>query len=85
MIWIESQRLLGQASGGRRITAAMGAPCVAHYQVGILEIEFPSRLGLAEVQLSLPLLFFLLVAQTFFLAFVFTTTGVPRKPNRLRI
>ena len=85
MLWIESQSFLGKARRGGRVPAAMRAPCVPHDEVGILKIELPPRFGLAEFQFSLPLLFLFLVAQAFFLAFVFTTTGVPRKPNRLRI
>ena len=85
MLRIESQRFLGQASGGGRVPTTIGSSRVPNQQVCILKIEFAPRLGFAELQFSLPLLLFLLVAQTFFLAFVFTTTGVPRKPNRLRI
>jgi hypothetical protein len=55
----------------------MGHIRVTHQQVCVLEIDLAPLPGLTDLQLPLALLFFLPVAQDFFLALIFSTTGVP--------
>src|SRR5262249_50296987 len=82
---IERQCLLGVALGGGSVTSAIRAPAFRHQLVGILEIPLAPLLSLAKLQFPAPFLLLLLLVQANFFALVFTTTGVPRKPNLLRI
>ena len=82
---IQRQRLLGEADSRRGVPPAMSPLSVSDQCVGVFEIELTPHLGLAELQFPLPFLLLLRVVHAFFFALVFTTTGVPRKPKRLRI
>jgi len=62
-------------------TAVMNNYVKALTHIGLIN----AALCLAKLQFSQSFLSFLLIVQAFFFALVLTTTGVPRKPKRLRI
>jgi hypothetical protein len=86
MLGAQDDGLLQQAGGSRNITVLESRQRVVVQVVRLYPALILARLGIAKLQLSAPPLLLLRVrGQCSFLPLVFSTMGVPRKPNSLRI
>lgn len=86
MLGAQDDGLLQQARSSRNVAVLEGCQPVVVQVVRLYPALILARLGFAKLQLPAPPLLLLRVrGQCSFLPLVFSTMGVPRKPNSLRI